>query len=408
MIRFILATLISLFAILNCSFADEFKNIKRHDFVFLMDYDTKEVLLSKNSDTRLAPSSMTKLMTAYVVADQIKKGKVSLENECIIGRDAWRKRGSSMFLNYGDIVSIDKLLKGLLAVSGNDAAVALAQSVGGSKENFVAMMNFKAKELGLKNSQFRNPHGLNQDGHYMSLRDLATLLANFYENFPEFASYLSIEKFTYANITQPNRNPLMKTHYDGIVAGKTGYTSDGGYGVIASVKRGDRRLIAAINKGKTSRHRTKLITEVFDYGFEEYNKLTIFHRNQNVATLDSWLGDKKVKLSPKQEIAFNIPRAINQEAIDVKVNYQAPIYAPVRKGDKIAELKVKIKNYKTLTYPLFATNNVKKAKPMTALKEKFGYKIKNIAYRLKYKLRRIASKAKKFLAKIDNKNYQNS
>jgi len=210
----------------------DFSNLKSHNFYFLQDFDTGEILLERNADVRLAPSSMTKIMTAYVVIDQIKQGKISLDSKCLIGKDAFRKRGSSMFLNYGDIVSIDQLLQGLLAVSGNDASIALAESTAGGVDKFVALMNFKAHELGLKNSHFKNPHGLNEDGHYMSIRDLAIVLAHFYKDFPEFEPYLSIQEFTYADVTQRNSNPLIKMHYDGLVGGKTGYTNDGGYGVV--------------------------------------------------------------------------------------------------------------------------------------------------------------------------------
>src|SRR3989338_1829903 len=134
------------------------KEFRDAQFYFLIDADNREVLLAKNADVRIAPSSMTKMMTAYVVFDQIKKGKVSFDNQCLIGKDAWRKSGSSMFLNYGDVVSIEDLVKGLLVVSGNDAAIALAESTAGSTDNFVALMNMKAREIGLKNSHFKNPH----------------------------------------------------------------------------------------------------------------------------------------------------------------------------------------------------------------------------------------------------------
>ena len=364
------------FATLPSYAQSDINSIKANDFYFLIDHDTQEILLSKNADTRLAPSSMTKIMTAYVVFDQIRQGRVNLDNECIIGKDAFKKRGSSMFLNYGDIVSIDNLLKGLLAVSGNDASIALAQSVGGSIDNFVALMNFKARELGLKNSNFKNPHGLNEDGHYMSLRDLATLISHVYQDFPEFEPYLSVHEFTYHNITQPNSNPLLKTHYDGIVGGKTGYTNDGGYGVVASVKRGNRRLIAVVNKSRTSKQRTHLITQLFDYGFENYKKITLFEKDQTVTKLNTWMGNKnKVEIASNQEISFNIPKEINADAIKVKVDYETPIYAPIVKGTKVATLKIEIKDYKTLQYSLFAKENVQKAKFLNKVKQKLSYKL---------------------------------
>ncbi len=365
------------------SFAnDDFSALKQHNFYFLMDYDTKEVLLQKNPDTRLAPSSMTKIMTAYVVIDQIKKGKISLNSECLIGKDAWRKKGSTMFLNYGDVVSVDNLLKGLLAVSGNDAAIALAESTAGGVNNFVALMNFKARELGLTNSHFKNPHGLNEDGHYMSLRDLATLLSRLYYDFPEFEPYLSIQEFTYSDITQRNRNPLFKTNYDGIIGGKTGYTNDGGYGVVGSIKRNNRRLIAVVNKAKTPKQRIKIATELFDYGFERYKKLTLFTKNQPITKVKMWMGDKnEVEVAPNQEISFNVPSQKELNSIKVEVKYEGPLYAPIAKGSKVATLRVEIPDYKTLEYALFAQEKVEKSKFLQKISQRIRYKVKSLAAR---------------------------
>lgn len=357
----------------------EFPVLAKADYYFLMDYDTKEILLQKNADTRLAPSSMTKIMTAYVVFDQIKQGRINLDNQCLIGKDAWKKRGSSMFLNYGDVVSIEDLVKGLLAVSGNDAAIALAESTAGGVDKFVALMNLKAKELGLKNSHFANPHGLNEDGHYMSLRDLATVISRIYEDFPQFAQYLSIEEFTYHSIRQENHNPLLVRNYDGVVGGKTGYTGDGRYGVVASVKRNSRRLVAVVNKCKTPKLRAELITELFDYGFEKYKKLTLFEKNKSVAKLHIWMGNKSdIEVAPNQEISFNVPADKAIENIKVKVNYKGPLYTPIAKGAKIATLSVEIKNYRTLEYSLFAQENIDKSGYLRRMTEMLRYKIRNL------------------------------
>ena len=232
-------------------------------YYYLMDLDTKEVLAKNNATIQIPPSSMTKVMTAYVVFDLVEKNLLSLDKQCKIGYDAWRKSGSSMFLNHGDVVSMDRLVQGLLAVSGNDAAVAIAKNAAGSVEHFVELMNETAKRIGLKKSHFKNPHGLYEKGHHMSLRDLATLAVRFYEDFPQYTSYLSIPKFTHENITQYNRNPLMKKHYEGVVAGKTGHTNQGGYGVLGIVKRDNRRLVGVINKAKTHVQRTNSIIKLY-------------------------------------------------------------------------------------------------------------------------------------------------
>jgi D-alanyl-D-alanine carboxypeptidase (penicillin-binding protein 5/6) len=321
---------------------------------------------------------MTKIMTAYVVFDQIRKGEIALNNQCLIGKDAWRKSGSSMFLNYGDVVTIDELLRGLLTVSGNDAAIALAETAGGGYNNFIRKMNITAREIGLKNSQFKNPHGLNENGHYMSLRDLATLAILIYEEFPQYAHYLNMSEFTYGKITQNNRNPLIRGHYDGVIGGKTGYTSKGGYGIVGVVKRGHRKLVAVINKARTPSQRTKVITELFDYGFDNYKKLVLFEKDQEVARLPTWLGLKEdVVVITNRQISFNIPLSNVLEDVKVRVEFKGPIQAPISSGAKIADLVVEVKGYKNFKYSLFAKDRVDKVGILEKISIISRYKFNN-------------------------------
>lgn len=374
-ILFIITAILFLFSSVVQAVASS-EDITKSQFYFLIDAETKEVLLSKNADVKVAPSSMTKLMTAYVVFDQIKKGNINFSNQCLIGKDAWRKSGSSMFLNYGDVVSIEDLIKGLLTVSGNDAAVALAGSTANGVDNFVNLMNLTAKEIGLKNSHFRNPHGLNQDGHYMTLRDIATLAMRIYNDFPDYVEYMALPKYTYGNITQYNRNPLIKRDYDGVVGGKTGYTNDGGYGVVGIVKRGNRLLVGVINKADSSRQREQMITKLLDYGFKKYKKLVLFEKDQTIATLKTWLGsDSEVEVAPNREISINVPRDNSLESVTVEVKYNSPIYAPINKGIKIATLVVKVKGYETFEYSLFAKEKIDKAGYLKRMRQVLGYKL---------------------------------
>ncbi|MBL6664977.1 MAG: D-alanyl-D-alanine carboxypeptidase [Rickettsiales bacterium] len=347
-------------------------------FYYLIDLDTKEVLAEKNSDVQIPPSSMTKVMTAFVAFDLIEKNLLTLDKQCKIGYDSWRKSGSSMFLNHGDLVSMDTLLQGLLAVSGNDAAVAIAKNAAGSVEEFAALMNKTAKRIGLKDSHFMNPHGLYEKGHYMSLRDLATLAINFYEKFPQYTHYLSIPKFTYENITQYNRNPLMKNHYEGIVAGKTGHTNQGGYGVLGIVKRDNRRLVGVINKARTPQQRTNSIIKLFDYGFNNYKQLTLYKKGQKVANLKTWLGAKNtVGAIVKDDVIFNTRRDTNIKDIKAKVNFLSPIYAPITQDTKIADLIITVDKNKKYTYPLFAEHPVKKAGFFTRMRQVLRHKVNN-------------------------------
>lgn len=387
--RFIILTLIISISS-QFSFAKS-RNILDHNFYFLIDKDSHEILLEKNSHTRIAPSSMTKLMTAYVVFDEIKKGNIKLNSQCVIGKDAWRKRGSSMFLNYGDIVSIDKLLKGLLTVSGNDSSIALAQATGRGYSNFISLMNIKARELGMNNSKFQNPHGLNQDRHYMSLYDLATLLSSLYSDFPEFVPYLGIKKFTYGNITQYNRNPLLRTKYKGFIGGKTGHTNDGGYGIAASVTRGNRTLIGVVNKARTSRQRTKFIRQLFDYGFKKYNKIELFKKHQDIALIPTWIGEKDmVSVAPNKNISLNIPKKYNVDDVKVSIEYDGPVQTPIFDGKKIANLRIQIKDQEPIRYSLFATEDVKKAKFFTLISKKVIYQSKRFIAKIERRVEKYA------------------
>lgn len=372
-----IVTIFLFFIFSNISLADNRPDMGQQ-FYYLIDLDTKEVLAEKNSDVQIPPSSMTKVMTAFVAFDLIEKKQLSLDQQCKIGYDSWRKSGSSMFLNHGDVVSIDTLLQGLLAVSGNDAAVAIAKNAAGSVEKFVEIMNETAKKIGLTDSHFMNPHGLYEKGHYMSLRDLATLAIRFYEKFPQYTSYLSIPKFTYENITQYNRNPLMKKHYDGVVAGKTGHTNQGGYGVLGVVKRDNRRLVGVINKASTPSQRTESIIKLFDFGFNNYKQLNLFKKGQKVTEVNTWLGDKsRVAVVVKDDVIFNTKQNININNIDAKVNFLGPIYAPIDEGAKIAELIITVDKNKKYKYPLYAEKAVKKAGFFNKIRQVLRYKINN-------------------------------
>jgi len=359
------------------SFANEiYKNLQQTQYYFLMDADNSEILLSRNADERIAPSSMTKLMTAYVVFDQIKKGAVNLNNRCVIGKDAWRKSGSSMFLNYGDVVTIEDLIKGLLAVSANDAAIALAETTASDYKGFIRLMNLKARELNMQNSHFMNPHGLHEDGHYMSLRDLATLAVRLYEDFPEYAKFLNIPEFTYRNITQKNRNPLIKKNYDGTLGGKTGHTNQGGYGIVGIVKRDNRRLVAVVNKAKTPKIREGAITELFDFGFENFKKVNIFENNEVVAEIPTWLGTKKhAKVIIKENISFNIARDKSINDIKIRANFKSPLLAPVDKNSKVGILTVEIKGLKKMHYDLYSKEKIDKVGYIRKIKRILEYKL---------------------------------
>jgi D-alanyl-D-alanine carboxypeptidase (penicillin-binding protein 5/6) len=367
--------------VLADDFANSYPELSKVDYLFLIDQDTKEVLLEKNADERIAPSSMTKLMTAYVIFNQLEKGQLSLSNQCVIGKDAWRKKGSTMFLDYGDMVSIDRLIAGLLIASGNDAAVALAQASSGSVDGFAALMNQTAQEIGLENSNFRNPHGLNQDRHYMSLRDLATLASRLSSDFPEYLHYFVDKKFSYQNITQYNRNPLIKKNYVGATGMKTGHTSDGGYGIVGTAQRGDRRLIAVVNKTKTSAQRARTIVELLDFGFNGYKKVKLL-KQSDVFQAKTWLGQKdQLLVSAKEDVMMTLSKNQQKGKMQLFLQYDGPLHAPIFKGDQVGSIIVNVSNKKVKEIPLFAKENIDKAsyfkRIYSVLEYKFLYFIKN-------------------------------
>jgi D-alanyl-D-alanine carboxypeptidase (penicillin-binding protein 5/6) len=358
----ILLLLFSTEAIAQASDQSQYPELSQANYLLLMDQDTKEVLLERNADAKVAPSSMTKLMTAYVIFDQLEKGTINLNNQCVIGKDAWKKSGSKMFLNYGDVVSIDKLITGLVVVSGNDAAIALAEATSGSVEGFADLMNETANRIDLKHSNFKNPHGLNQSGHYMSLRDLSIVANRIASDFPQYLHYFSETNFTYQNITQHNRNPLIKKGYEGATGMKTGHTNAGGFGMVGTATRGGRKLIAITNEAKTPIQREKIITALLDYGFNNYKKITFFDKNRPIAKAKTWLGsESEVDLISNQDIAMTIPSNQPLDKVKVKVKYRGPIYAPISKDKKIATLIIEIAGKKTKEIPLFAKENIDKA-----------------------------------------------
>jgi D-alanyl-D-alanine carboxypeptidase (penicillin-binding protein 5/6) len=248
--------------------------------------------------------------------------------------------------------------------------------VGGGFNNFVAMMNFKAQQLGMKNSHFKNPHGLAEDGHYMTLNDLATLTMHLYEDFPQYTHYLGITEFTYGKITQPNRHPLIKGNYEGTVGGKTGHTNEGGYGVVGVVKRDNRRLIAVVNKARTPRQRAQTITALMDYGFTKYKKLTLFRKGQTVTKMKTWLGNhSEIAAVVDRDIAVNIPASKSVTSIRVSAKYKAPLYTPIKEMSQIAKLIIEVPGYKSFEYPLFAKEKVVQVGFLRKVKRILFYKI---------------------------------
>ena len=327
----------------------------------IIDYRTGAVLFEKDADVRLPPASMSKLMTAYMVFDQLRSGRIKLEDKITVSERAWKMGGSQMFLKVGDRVAVEDLIQGIIVQSGNDACVAMAEAIAGSEAEFAREATAKARDIGLTNSTFANATGLDAPDHLMSVRDLGLLTRHIIADFPDYFRFYSEREFTYAGITQPNRNPLLQAGVPGVDGMKTGFTDQSGYGLVATAKRDDRRLIVVL-AGLTSAGQRKVEGErVLEYGFREFQEYRLFQPGQKVAEADVWLGAApKVALVTQDEAALTLTREARKGLV-VKVSYASPIPAPVTAGTPVGHLEIEAPGAAPLSLPLVAADDVPKA-----------------------------------------------
>ena len=279
----------------------------------LYDLDTKSVIFKKNSDQLVSPSSMSKIMTIYYTFKKISEGELSLQDEFIVSKKAWKKGGSKMFVKINDRVKVEDLVRGIIVQSGNDACIVLAEGLSGSESLFSEELNELGKEIGLKNSFFTNSTGWPDPQHLMTVDDLLTLSIRTIKDFPELFHYYAEKEFTYNGIKQLNRNPLLFTELnsDGL---KTGHTSLGGYGLVATVKKNDRRLILVLNGLNSSKDRAKEAERLIKIGLNQYENIIIANANTSLKTLNVWGGDKKnVEVFSKEEISITVPKRIKKK-----------------------------------------------------------------------------------------------
>src|ERR1700712_2938244 len=260
-------------------------------WAYIQDYDTSATLLEKQADEEMPPSSMTKLMTMYLVYDQLKQGRLKLEDELPVTEKAWRRQGSKMFVQIGGTVKVEDLIRGVVVQSGNDAAIVLAEAIGGSEEGFAEKMNAKAKELALTHSFFKNCTGWPDPEQHMSARDIATLAGRIIRDFPDYYHYDAEKSFRYNGIDQGNRNPMVqKGTADGL---KTGHTEAGGYGVVASSKRNGRRVILVLNGMSSMHERAEESERLMDWAFFNFEDVTLFSAGDVIEHIPVWLGTER-------------------------------------------------------------------------------------------------------------------
>ena len=325
-------------------------------FALIMDFNTGATLLDKNGDAPMPPSSMTKLMTAYIVYGMLKSGRMTLTQELPVSERAWRMQGSKMFVPLNGSVKVEDLIRGVIVQSGNDACVVLAEAIAGSEESFAELMNAKAKELGLTSSYFRNSTGWPDPQQRMSCRDIALLARHLINDFPEYYHYDSEKSFKYNNIDQQNRNPLVqKGSADGL---KTGHTEEGGYGLVASSARGGRRVVVVVN-GLTSMHqRAEESERLLEWSFREFENVTLFAAGDTVESARVWLGARPtVPLVGGQDLVLTLPRQWRRSA-KVAVEYSNPVPAPVSRGDVLGRLTVSGQGVPEMEVPLLAGADV--------------------------------------------------
>ena len=324
----------------------------------LVETATGQELAAQAADERLEPASLTKLMTAYLTFAALKQGTIKIDQEVTVSEKAWKQEGSRMFIRVGTQVAIEDLIKGMIVQSGNDACVALAEAISGSEDNFAQMMNREAQRLGMNSSNFRNAAGLPDPEHYTTARDLAKLATALVEDFPEeYAKYYSLKSFTYNNIKQPNHNRLL--WIDPTVDGmKTGYTEAAGYCLISSAKRGPRRLLSVVLGTQSDSARTQESLKLLNYGFQFYEAVQLYAKDQTVSSLKVWKGSEKmVKAGFTKDLILAVPTGYASR-IKADLVSQQPLIAPVAAGQVVGTMKVSVDGKPFGDYPVVAIEAV--------------------------------------------------
>lgn len=328
----------------------------------LMDAGSHAVLFEKNADEPTAPASMAKVMTAEIVFNEIKNGRLNFDSEFVVSENAWRKGGSgsggsSMFAKVNTPVRLEDLLRGLIVQSGNDAAIALAEGIAGTEENFARMMNERAKQIGLTKSTFRNATGYGHPEQKVTVRDLAKLALYVIETYPDLYKMFGEREFTWNKIRQQNRNPLLFADIgaDGL---KTGNIDEAGYGLIGSAVQNNQRLIVVVNGLKTAKDRATESRKLLDWGFRAFESQQLFAEGQVVGEAQVFGGNmRSLPLVAKKPVRVLVPRG-DGERVTARIVYTGPLKAPIQKGAEVARLQVSRGDMQALDMPLYANEDV--------------------------------------------------
>lgn len=323
----------------------------------LLDHHTGKVLAEFNADARLAPASLTKIMTVYVVFREISRGHLQLDDLATVSQKAWETSGSRMFVEVNEQVKIEDLLKGVIIQSGNDASVVLAEHVAGNESTFADMMNQHAARLGMLNTHFKNSDGLPDPDHYTTARDLAILTSALIHEFPDYYRWFSQKEFTYNKITQQNRNKLLSRDesVDGV---KTGFTDDAGYCLVASALRENMRLISVVLGAKSANARANENQSLLNYGFRFFEAHRLYQGKTALSEARVWKGaEQKLQLGLIEDLYVTIPRR-HYNDLKAEINIDKKITAPVNEGDKFGAVVVKLKNESIVSRDLVALKSI--------------------------------------------------
>ena len=323
----------------------------------LIDVQSRQELAAQKADERVEPASLTKLMTAYLTFSALRQKKIELAQNVPVSERAWKAEGSRMFIEPKRPVAVEELMRGMIVQSGNDACIALAELIAGSEEAFAQLMNAEAQRLGMKNTNFRNSTGLPDPAHYSTARDLALLAMAVIRDFPEFHPLYAMKEYRYNNITQANRNRLLWS--DPTVDGmKTGYTENAGYCLITSAKRGERRLITVVLGTASESARAAESQKLLNYGFQFYDSVKLYGKNQPVASLRVWKGAaNSVTAGFPDDLYVSLPKG-QVDKLKANLESQQPLLAPVAAGRKIGVMKLSIDGKPYTEMPVLALEDV--------------------------------------------------
>ncbi len=330
----------------------------------LMDFQSGAVIAEKNGRGELAPASLTKIMTAYVVGQEINAGRLNWEDIVTVSENAWSEKfpgSSKMFIKPKDEISVANLMRGVIIQSGNDACVALAEHVAGSESGFVALMNGWAEKLGMQDTRFVNSHGLDSEGIQTSPLDMAKLMRAIINDVPDVYDLYSERVFTWNNITQYNRNKLLWDNAINVDGGKTGYTKNAGYSLVSSATEGKMRLVAVVMGTNSQQARISQSKNLLSYGFRFYDTKKVATQGEVESKVRVWKGTvKEVEASFAEDAYLTLPRSMTA-GLDRSVEFEQPLMAPINQGDVIGKVVWKSDNEIVATYSLVSNQTVEEA-----------------------------------------------